>query len=423
MACYAPIRIYRHRRKPIPMKLLLIHPSAGASGDMIMASLLDLGADLQAVRQAVESVGCRLEVSRQERSSIMACRAIVTSDKRFRSLSQAQSILQASSLKGSALENALRALHILAEAEGRVHGTAPEQAHFHEVGALDALADIAGACAARASLEAERVLCLPVSVGGGFVRSAHGLLAVPGPAALEILRSHSIPWRGGPTEEELLTPTGAALLAALADEFLPQPPLLRAERIGYGAGRKDLEMPNVLRSVLAELLPVGATVPGHGQHGDSVVQLESNVDDVTGEVLGFLIERLMQEGALDVSILPALMKKGRAGSVIRAIARAGDGERLAGIIIRETGSLGVRVFPGIHRFLAEREETQVAVELDGEAHRSRIKVSRLDGAIISLKPEYEDCKRIAEATGLPLREVSQKVKEAGQKAFNTCHPL
>ena len=405
------------------MKLLLIHPSAGASGDMIMASLLDLGADLQAVRQAVESVGCRLEVSRQERSSIMACRAIVTSDKRFCSLSQAQSILQASSLKGSALENALRALHILAQAEGRVHGTAPEQAHFHEVGALDALADIAGACAARASLEAERVLCLPVSVGGGFVRSAHGLLPVPGPAALEILRSHSIPWRGGPTEEELLTPTGAALLAALADEFLLQAPLLRAERVGYGAGRKDLEMPNVLRSVLAELLPAGATAPGHGQHGDSVVQLESNVDDVTGEVLGFLIERLMQEGALDVSILPALMKKGRAGSVIRAIARAGDGERLAGIIIRETGSLGVRVFPGIHRFLAEREETQVAVELAGEAHRSRIKVSRLDGAIISLKPEYEDCKRIAEATGLPLREVSQMVKEAGQKAFNTRHPL
>ncbi|OYV15122.1 MAG: hypothetical protein CG440_3 [Methanosaeta sp. NSM2] len=284
-------------------------------------------------------------------------------------------------------------------------------------------AGIAGACAARASLEAERVLCLPVSVGGGFVRSAHGLLAVPGPAALEILRSHSIPWRGGPTEEELLTPTGAALLAALVDEFLLQAPLLRAERVGCGAGRKDLEMPNVLRSVLAELLPAGATAPGHGQHGDSVVQLESNVDDVTGEVLGFLIERLMQEGALDVSILPALMKKGRAGSVIRAIARAGDGERLAGIIIRETGSLGVRVFPGIHRFLAEREETQVAVELDGEAHRSRIKVSRLDGAIISLKPEYEDCKRIAEATGLPLREVSQKVKEAGQKAFNTRHPL
>ncbi|MGB7545725.1 MAG: nickel pincer cofactor biosynthesis protein LarC, partial [Methanothrix sp.] len=393
------------------------------SGDMIMASLLDLGADLEAVRQAVESVGCRLEVSRQERSSIMACRAIVTSDKRFCSLSQAQSILQASSLEGSALENALSALCILAQAEGRVHGTAPEQAHFHEVGALDALADIAGACAARASLEAERVLCLPVSVGGGFVRSAHGLLPVPGPAALEILRSHSIPWRGGPMEEELLTPTGAALLAALADEFLLQAPLLKAERVGYGAGRKDLEMPNVLRSVLAELLPAGATAPGHGQHGDSVVQLESNVDDVTGEVLGFLIERLMQEGALDVSILPALMKKGRAGSVIRAIARAGDGERLAGIIIRETGSLGVRVFPGIHRFLAEREETWVAVELNGEAHRSRIKVSRLDGAIISLKPEYEDCKRIAEATGLPLREVSQMLKEAGQKAFNTRHPL
>ena len=137
------------------MTLLLFHPSAGASGDMIMASLLDLGADLQAVRQAVESVGSHLEVSRLERGSIMACRAAVTSDKRFQSLSEAESILKASSLTGRALDNALSALHILAQAEGRVHGVAKESAHFHEVGALDALADIAGACAARASLEAE----------------------------------------------------------------------------------------------------------------------------------------------------------------------------------------------------------------------------------------------------------------------------
>ena len=390
-----------------------------------MASLLDLGADLQAVRQAVESVGCRLEVSRQERSRIMACRAAVTADRRFHSLAEAEAILQASSLTGKALDNSLRALHILAQAEGRVHGVAPEQAHFHEVGALDALADIAGACAARASLEVDRILCLPVSVGGGFVKTAHGLLPVPGPAALEILRAHHIPWQGGPVEVELLTPTGAALLAALVDDFLPLPPLIRAENVGYGAGRRETQMPNVLRAVLAEAMPAGEgeAMPGHGPHGDRVVQLESNVDDVTGEVLGYLIERLMQEGALDVSVLPALMKKGRAGSVIRAIARSEDSERLAGIIIRETGSLGVRVFPSIHRFLAEREEKEVEVELAGRAHRARVKVSRLGKEIISVKAEYEDCRRIAQAAGLPLREVSQKVEEAGRRAFNMCHPF
>ena len=406
-----------------PMKVLLFDPSAGASGDMIMASLLDLGADLPAVRQAVESVGCRLEVTRQEKRSIMACRAAVTSDRRFHSLDEARSILNSSALKGKALEDALRALHILAEAEGRVHGVSPEQAHFHEVGALDALADIAGACAARASLEAEQVLCLPVSVGGGTVRSAHGLLPVPGPAALEILRAHHIPWRGGPVEEELLTPTGAALLATLADEFLSQPPLLQVERIGYGAGKKDLEMPNVLRAMVAEALPGAQAGPSHIHHGDSVVQLESNVDDVTGEVLGYLIERLMGEGALDVCILPALMKKGRAGSVIRAMARSEDGARLAKIIIRETGSLGVRVFPSIHRFLAEREEMVVELELAGQVHQARLKLSRLEGEMISLKPEFEDCKTIAEKTGLALREVREKVEEAGRQAFRTRHPF
>ena len=389
-----------------------------------MASLLDLGADRQAVCQAVESVGCRLEVTRQKKRSIMACRAAVTSDRRFHSLDEARSILNSSCLREKALEDALRALHILAEAEGRVHGVSPEQAHFHEVGALDALADIAGSSAARASLEAEQLRCLPVSVGGGLIQSAHGLLPVPGPAALEILRAHHIPWRGGPVEEELLTPTGAALLAALTDEFLSELPLLQVERIGYGAGKKDLEMPNVLRAMMAEaLLPGQEAGPGHIHHGDRVVQLESNVDDVTGEVLGYLIDRLIEEGALDVCILPALMKKGRPGSVIRAIARAEDSEILAGIIIRETGSLGVRVFPSIHRFLAEREEMVVEVELAGQAHQARLKESRLEGEMISLKPEYEDCRRIAEKTGLALREVREKVEEAGRQAFHKCHPF
>ena len=212
------------------MKVLLFDPCAGASGDMIMASLLDLGADVDVVRRAVESVGCALEVSRQEKSHIMACRARVISDKRFQSLrDDAVSILQGSSLKGKALENALSALDTLAEAESRVHGVAKEQARFHEIGALDALADIAGACAALHGLSAERVFSRPVSVGGGYVPSAHGLLAVPGPAALEILRrAHKIPWKGGPVEEELLTPTGAALLATLVDEFVPDFPLIRA---------------------------------------------------------------------------------------------------------------------------------------------------------------------------------------------------
>lgn len=395
------------------MKVLLFDPCAGASGDMIMASLLDLGADPDSVREAVQSVGCKLDVSREEKSHIMASRARVISDKRFHSISDAVSILHNSSLQGSALDNALRALNILAEAESRVHGVAAQQVHFHEIGALDALADIAGSCAAMHCLAVERVFSRPVSVGGGYVASAHGLLAVPGPAALEILRSHEIPWKGGPVDEELLTPTGAALLATLVDEFVPDFPLIRVKRAGYGAGKKELVLPNVLRSMVADTLPAPRAAANHMSHGDKIVQLETNVDDVTGEVLGHLIERLLHAGALDVSVLPALMKKGRAGSVIRAIASHEDMQLLAKVMMRETGSLGVRIFPSIHRLVAEREQRDVQVNICGKTFNAQVKISRLDGELLSIKPEYEDCRRIACETDQPLRMVIKKVEEAG----------
>jgi len=384
------------------MKSLLFDPYSGASGDMIMGCLLALGADADTVRKAVESVGCSLEISCVEKSHIAATKANVISDKRFRSLEEANSILRGSSLRGNALENALRAMDILASAESSVHGVPKEEARFHEVGSLDALADIAGSCCALQSLSVKRVLSLPVSVGGGFVSSHHGCLPVPGPAALEILRSFKIPWRGGPVDQELLTPTGAALLAVLVDEFLSEYPLIRAEKVGYGAGSRELTIPNALRGIVGE---------AGRDHKDRVVQLETNVDDVTGEVLGNLIELLMDAGALDVSIMPAVMKKGRAGNVISVIARHSDLDRLAELIMRETGSLGLRVFPSLHRHVAEREQRMIEVEINGLIHQAAVKVSRFEGRMLNIKPEFEDCKRIARETGLPLRTVIKKVEE------------
>ncbi len=388
------------------MKSLLFDPYSGASGDMIMGCLLALGADADTVRKAVESVGCSLEISCVEKSHIAATKANVISDKRFRSLEEANSILRGSSLRGNALENALRAMDVLASAESSVHGVPKEEARFHEVGSLDALADIAGSCCALQSLDVERVLSLPVSVGGGFVSSHHGCLPVPGPAALEILRSFKIPWRGGPVDQELLTPTGAALLAVFVNEFLSEHPFVRAEKVGYGAGGRELAVPNALRGIMGEM--------GHvqcGPHGDRVVQLETNVDDVTGEVLGNLIELLMDAGALDVSLMPAVMKKGRPGNVISVIARHDDLDRLAELIMRETGSLGVRVFPSLHRHVAEREQKIIEVEINGIIHQAAVKVSRFEGRMLNIKPEFEDCKRIARETGLPLRTVIKKVEE------------
>ncbi len=309
----------------------------------------------------------------------------------------------------------LAALDILAEAESRVHDVPKSRAHFHEVGALDALADIAGSCEASSSLKADRILSRPVSVGGGYVQSAHGLLPVPGPAALEILRAHNIPWMGGPVDDELLTPTGAALLAALVDEFVPRFPLIQAERVGYGAGKKDLATPNLLRALKARIVsPTRGAGMDHQK--DRVVQLETNVDDVTGEVLGHLIEELMQAGALDVSVIPAVMKKGRSGNVIRAISSHEDMSKLAGIIVRETGSLGVRVFPSLHRFVAEREERTVDLNLEGLTYSVAIKISRMDGSLVNVKAEYEDCRRIAKEAGVPLRMVIKKAEELGWRA-------
>jgi len=382
-----------------------------------MGCLLDLGASVDTVRETVESVGCSLEISREERGHIMAARAKVISGRRYQSLRDAVSILHGSSLQGEAQEKALRALDILASAESRVHGLPKETARFHEIGALDALADIAGSCAALQSLGVERVLSRPISVGGGFVQSEHGLLPVPGPAALEILRAHEIPWKGGPVQAELLTPTGAALLAALVYEFLPDFPLLKAVRVGYGAGGRELSLPNVLRGLIAEMVPGQKTQEqDHAHKSDCVVQLETNLDDVTGEVLGHLMDQLMEAGALDASILPALMKKGRSGNVIRAIARHEDAEKISKIIIKETGSLGVRVFPSLHRFIAEREARTVEVEINHTIYRVAVKVSRMEGDLLNVKAEYEDCLRIAAATGLPLRKIIQKVEEEGWRA-------
>ena len=398
------------------MRLLLFDPTSGASGDMIMASLLDLGADPDAVRAAVESVGCGLEISREERHHISSTRVrIHAGGKRYRTLSEARSILAAAALAPQALDRAVKIMEILASAEGRVHGVSGEEARFHEIGAMDALADIAGSSAALSSLAADKVMVLPISVGSGTVVAAHGRLPVPAPATLEVLSASGLLWRGGPVEGELLTPTGAAILAGFADEAAAEYPLIQAGASGYGAGTKDLAIPNLLRTVVGEMAAPKGSGGGHPQphpHHDRVVQLETNVDDVTGEVLGSLLEILMEEGALDVAIVPALMKKGRPASLVKVLARKEEAERLARIVMKETGSLGVRVFPSLHRFVAEREEREVGFEIEGRPFTVRVKVSLLGGEVLQIKAEHDDCRRIASESGLPLREVARRAEEA-----------
>lgn len=393
------------------MKALFFDPYAGASGDMTIGCLLDLGADPAPVRAAVASLGCRIEICKEEKGHIMATRAKISSDNEYQSLEQANSLIMGAVLEEPARELALKMLDALASAESRIHGTPKEQAGFHEIGALDALADIAGSCAALHCLGVEKIFSLPLSAGGGFVKSEHGLLPIPAPATLEILRQYKIPWNGGPADQELLTPTGAAIFACIVEQFFDFYPPFQAEKVGYGAGTKDLALPNCLRGVIGH-------VKQHDTAPDQVVQLETSVDDVSGEILGYLIELLMDAGALDVSIIPATMKKSRPGNLIVVVARERAKEELARLLMRETGSLGVRVFPSLHRYIAERKDATLTVKIDGSVHEASFKASILEGKVFNIKPEYEDCRRIASKTGLPLRVVAKRLEEEAWKRLS-----
>jgi uncharacterized protein (TIGR00299 family) protein len=284
----------------------------------------------------------------------------------------------------------------IAEAESHVHGTTIENVHFHEVGAADAVADVIGATYLFHKLELNRdkVYGMPVALGGGRINSMHGNLAVPAPATIEILKN--VPTFGGPVNKELTTPTGAALYVNMVNEFIKFYPMMTNKTVGYGAGKMELAHPNVLR-----------IVQGFGElEHENVSILETNVDDVSGEVLGHVFQGLIKSGARDVSIIPTVTKKNRPGHLLRVIAKPQDTQKISEEIIRETGTLGVRVIPYAHRNIAKRKIVSMDVLIDGKQFEIDIKVGTIGKDIISVKPEYEDVKRVAEVTGRQLKDVT-----------------
>lgn len=288
------------------------------------------------------------------------------------------------------MELALRLFTRLGEAEAAAHGVAVDEVHFHEVGAVDSIVDLVGAAAAYVYLAPERVTASRVNVGGGTVRTAHGELPVPAPATARLL--HGIPTYGS-GGGELLTPTGAVLLAELVDEFGDWPGF-ETEAIGYGLGRKETPgRPNAVRLVQARA-GTGAA------EGGRVAVIESEVDDLQGEGFGFLMERLLAEGALDVYFTSVQMKKSRPGTLVTVLARPADRERLAALLLLESGSLGCR-FHEAERLEAEREFVTVATPW-GDV---RVKCARLGGRSLAVAPEYDDCRRLALEAGVPWRDV------------------
>ncbi|MDI9394436.1 MAG: nickel pincer cofactor biosynthesis protein LarC [Euryarchaeota archaeon] len=395
------------------MKSLVFNPFSGAAGDMILGCVFDLGADREAVKELIEaSVPVSVDIREVVKKGIKALdvRINVPEKEHVRRYPEIVDLVKAAKLPSKTEESVLDIFLKMAEAEAAVHGQPDlEHLHFHEVGQSDALADVIGSSAAIHSLNCDSVHCTPISVGSGTIECAHGTLPVPAPATLEILRRGKLYFRGGGVNKELLTPTGAAILAHFAkpvDTF----PQGRAIAIGYGAGDAELQGPNVLQGVLLE--PDSHLIP------DIIEVLETNADDVSGEVLGNLFEELLSMGARDVAIIPATMKKGRPAHIIKVIAKPEDSAKLARKIIVETGSLGVRAMPARHRLTAARNIERIIIELEGQEFETAIKIARdSEGVLLNISAEFEDCKKIAKISGIPVREVMHRAEEVARNLF------
>jgi pyridinium-3,5-bisthiocarboxylic acid mononucleotide nickel chelatase len=374
---------------------------SGISGDMTVAALIDAGVDADAIRAALESFGLpiTLEIEKVKRNGIAATyvNVIAPDQEEYRFLPDVEAILAKGRLTPRQRELALAIFRKLAVAEAAVHGMPVERVHFHEVGALDSIADIAGAAVAIDLLDVDRITCRSVPPGSGSVKCAHGLMPVPAPATAHLLKG--MPLAQAPVTAELVTPTGAAILATVVNEFTDQP-AMTVETIGCGAGKKDFwEQPNVLR------IFVGAVADGPSAgEADTVTVLETNLDDVPPEVIGYTIERLFAAGALDVFAVPVQMKKNRPGTLLTVIAPAGAVPALEAILFRETGTFGVRRHTA-GRSKLKREPVTVSTPW-GQVNAKK---GWRDGVEL-VTPEYEDCARVAREHDVPLRTVYDAVR-------------
>jgi len=384
------------------MKALYYDCFAGISGDMHLAALLDLGLDFDDLVLELNGLGLGgygVQAGRASRKGISGVQVRVVLDPHqpaHRNLRQIEALIGSSSLKESVRARAVAAFRRLAEAEARIHDTLPDQIHFHEVGALDAIVDIVGGAIALDRLQVDRVLCSPVELGGGVAYCAHGILPVPAPATLELLKG--VPVKLGAAPFEATTPTGAALLRTFVDEFVERPELI-IDRVGYGIGHRDGPMPNVLRVCLGEL-----SAPA--EEWRELCMLECNIDDMNPECYDHVFERLFAAGASDVWLTPVLMKKNRPGTVLSVLCAPALESELIERLLLETTTLGVRRYT-VDRTALIRETTRVATHYGEVA----VKIAYHRGRPLRGKPEYEDCKRRALEHRVPIHAVYAAVRE------------
>ncbi|MGH9522593.1 MAG: nickel pincer cofactor biosynthesis protein LarC [Terriglobales bacterium] len=408
---------------------------SGISGDMMLGALVHAGVDAEIFRRTVQALelDVRIDVRAVERGGIGATKVdVVTAEGQVdnahvvqkhshhdhphdhdhghdhshdhhhethehahgRSLREIEKLISKAALPVAVRDLALRTFHLLGEAEATIHNIPVDEIHFHEVGAVDAIADISCAAAGCVELGVEQWLCSAINTGGGTVECAHGTLPVPAPATAELLKGYRT-YNSG-VNMELVTPTGAAILRALGCRFAPMPEVEIA-RIGYGAGTRDIRgLPNVVRITIGEQVEQAAD-------SDTVTVLETAVDDLTPEIIGYVIEQSLAAGALDAMAAPVQMKKNRPGHLLTVLCRPEDAERMATLLLRETSALGLRMRQERRRVMQRRFETVSTPWGD-----VRVKIGSLNGEVANCAPEYEDCRRIAQEHGVPLKTVMQE---------------
>lgn len=410
-------------------KILVIDPNAcGIAGDMLLGALLNLGANVERVVSAVKTLeapeyGYRdidIAIDEVTRGDFRATQFNVTSTATERRHGSELVEIVEKAVEGIYLSQAARAfaskvIRTIVDVEAELHSTSFEDAHLHEVALVDTAAEIIGCAVALDDLNifegGTKVYSTPLAVGGGVFKFSHGVVSAPAPATLAILQRRNFLFHGGPIEMELATPTGTSLLVNLVDEVGDFYPSMMPKKVGYGAGTKEYPgLPAVLRLTLGE-------VPKVGLFGDEIAVLETNIDDVSGEVLGYTVDRLLGEGAKDVSILPAFTKKNRPAQIVKVVADQKDVSHLSKVLIAETGTLGVRVYY-CKRHIISRELFMVDLCVMGNKETVRVKISKnTQGEIVRIKPEFEDLKKLAEKTKRPLRELLDLAVSRTQEVF------
>mgnify|MGYP003586436801 CR=1 FL=1 len=395
------------------MKTLYLDTFSGASGNMLLGLLIDLGANRELVLKEIAKLNIgkyEIKITRVDKSGIDSTylgvdyeefghgllnkiKKLTSDSAHFRNLKSILQILENSDLNTEIRSKAEAVFTALAKAEAKVHGKTLHEVHFHEVGAVDTIIDIVGCVIALNSLGIQKVLAGRVQTGRGFIKCAHGLMPIPAPATAELLKT--IPNYPGNIEKELITPTGAALLSVLVDEFVDMPDNFAVEKVGYGAGTWDLEIPNVIRGYLGELQANPTTSK------DELYVLESNIDDMSPQFYEHVIRQIMAHGANDAWITPIIMKKSRPANTLSVLLKGELLDTITQIILRETTAIGVRYYP-VERKIADRSFTQVVL---ASGHKVNVKYSYYNGELINAMPEYDDCLKVATELNIPLKQV------------------